>query len=86
MNFWFVREWAGYPSGPTDSKSRVIRGKAPRRSEASPRPLRGKEEAARLFYGDVVLLQSAVSPILVRFMSMLGVIRVEPANERAAAT
>ena len=40
--------------------------KMPRRSEASPRPLRGKEEAAPLFYCPVAPLQSALSGFLVR--------------------
>ena len=38
----------------------------PRRSEASPRPLRGKEEAASLFYCPAARLQSALSGFSVR--------------------
>lgn len=64
----------------------------PRRSEASPRPLRGKEEAARSFYCCSVRLQSALLGILVRLAriersaSIVGVASLQVSNDISATS
>ncbi len=64
----------------------------PRRSEASPRPLRGKEEAAGSFYCSSARLQSALSAFLVRLTtieqraSIAGMAGLQVSNDVSASS